>query len=261
MVEEAAAADGTDPKISFEDTARDIARRWKTLPPEDLERYKALAAADTDRYHREMEEYQRELARKARVERERMATAASAAAAARPPAEPAGTAVSQPGMQLMQNHSAAVPNLSNDLLTPLVSLLLSSGELMSNPQAVMQLIAVLSPAPPPPAHIQTHPDLSNVPPGELLAEILARLPQQQPQVQMQQLAHPQVYQPPQPAPAPPAPAPAPVVPDASQWLLQQLIGQDSSTILLLQQLLQQQSPQQQQPGGERNGDDRHTKPA
>jgi len=44
-------------KIGFENLAKTIGRRWKSLNPSHLERFKVLAHEDMERYRREMEEY------------------------------------------------------------------------------------------------------------------------------------------------------------------------------------------------------------
>lgn len=60
-------------KIGFEKMAKTIGKRWKELTGEELERYKLLAKDDTERYRREMDAYNYELAMKGRREREEMA--------------------------------------------------------------------------------------------------------------------------------------------------------------------------------------------
>mmetsp|Transcript_1516 Transcript_1516/g.2371 ORF Transcript_1516/g.2371 Transcript_1516/m.2371 type:complete len:465 (-) Transcript_1516:411-1805(-) len=44
-------------KIGFENLAKTIGRRWKSLNPSHLERFKVLAHEDMERYRREMDEY------------------------------------------------------------------------------------------------------------------------------------------------------------------------------------------------------------
>lgn len=44
-------------KIGFENLAKTIGGRWKNIPPKKLEKYKALADQDMQRYNSEMEEY------------------------------------------------------------------------------------------------------------------------------------------------------------------------------------------------------------
>jgi hypothetical protein len=45
------------PKISFEDMAKTIAKRWKNIDPDHLEEYKKQAKADKERYEEEIEVY------------------------------------------------------------------------------------------------------------------------------------------------------------------------------------------------------------
>lgn len=56
-------------KIGFEEMAQTVAKRWRTLQGEELAYYKDRAKEDLERYRREMDEYQRELVQKHRVER------------------------------------------------------------------------------------------------------------------------------------------------------------------------------------------------
>jgi len=48
-------------KIDFESLAKQIGQSWKIISTEDLERYKKLAAKDTERYESEMKEYRAKL--------------------------------------------------------------------------------------------------------------------------------------------------------------------------------------------------------
>lgn len=43
------------PKISFEDMAKTIAKRWRQLSEQEMEKFKDLAAADLRRYQDETE--------------------------------------------------------------------------------------------------------------------------------------------------------------------------------------------------------------
>lgn len=56
--------------LGFEKMARTIGQRWKELNAEELERFKALAKEDTERYRQEMDAYHQGLALKGRRERE-----------------------------------------------------------------------------------------------------------------------------------------------------------------------------------------------
>jgi len=54
----------------FATMGREIAKKWKALTPEHLEKYTQLAHEDMKRYRREMDEYHLDAARKARVDQE-----------------------------------------------------------------------------------------------------------------------------------------------------------------------------------------------
>ena len=54
----------------FATLGREIAKKWKALTPEELEKYTQLAHEDMKRYRREMDEYHLDAARKARVDQE-----------------------------------------------------------------------------------------------------------------------------------------------------------------------------------------------
>lgn len=60
-----------EPRIGFETMAKTISKRWKSLGngPE-MARYKELAQQDLQRYRREMDEYEKRLAERYRIERE-----------------------------------------------------------------------------------------------------------------------------------------------------------------------------------------------
>ena len=50
----------THGKIGFQDLAKRIAARWKSLPPEELAEYKRLAEMDTKRYKEDMEKFEKD---------------------------------------------------------------------------------------------------------------------------------------------------------------------------------------------------------
>ena len=50
----------THGKIGFQDLARRIAARWKSLPPEELAEYKRLAEMDAKRYKEDMEKFEKD---------------------------------------------------------------------------------------------------------------------------------------------------------------------------------------------------------
>ena len=54
-------------KIGFESLAKTIGARWKELPPEQLENYKAEAEKDSQRYAAEMEDFNKRLEEERRV--------------------------------------------------------------------------------------------------------------------------------------------------------------------------------------------------
>mmetsp|Transcript_5126 Transcript_5126/g.10565 ORF Transcript_5126/g.10565 Transcript_5126/m.10565 type:complete len:290 (+) Transcript_5126:172-1041(+) len=55
-------------KVSFEEMGKLIGSRWKNLEPDRLSKYSELAAEDTDRYKKEMEEYNGRVEEKMRNE-------------------------------------------------------------------------------------------------------------------------------------------------------------------------------------------------
>eukprot|EP00797_Seminavis_robusta_P026269 Sro473_g150140.2 (339) ;mRNA; r:41459-42646 len=57
-------------KIGFEKMAKTIGKRWKSLTEQELGRFKVLANEDTERYRKEMDAYNHELAMKGRRQRE-----------------------------------------------------------------------------------------------------------------------------------------------------------------------------------------------
>lgn len=50
----------THGKIGFQDLAKRIAARWRSLPPEELAEYKRLAEMDTKRYKEDMEKFEKD---------------------------------------------------------------------------------------------------------------------------------------------------------------------------------------------------------
>lgn len=50
----------THGKIGFQDLAKKIAARWRSLPPEELAEYKRLAEMDTKRYKEDMEKFEKD---------------------------------------------------------------------------------------------------------------------------------------------------------------------------------------------------------
>lgn len=74
-VGEAAERRGSGPrpphgKIGFENLAKTIGKRWKSLEPDRLAHYKKLASEDMERYKRQMDEYHQAQAEKRRIEEE-----------------------------------------------------------------------------------------------------------------------------------------------------------------------------------------------
>jgi HMG (high mobility group) box len=77
---------GVAAEVGFENMAKTIAKRWKQLTPEELEPFQQLAKQDMARYRREMEEYQQELVRQSRREREKSAAESARGDSRAPPA-------------------------------------------------------------------------------------------------------------------------------------------------------------------------------